>query len=114
MSDYKKIETDVIAGLTEVRLYEETLNHIRENHPEVPILLPIIQEALANAIIRPSYVEASYGGSYEFVDQESTNSSGDPLRVPVKPVGDNSGRIRTAYFASTANPGQVIWRRDDE
>jgi len=89
-------------------------DHIRENHPEVPIHLPSIQTAVESAIANPSHVEASYGNSYIFVDQGSTNKSGDPLRVPVKMIdGTSSGRVKTAYFASTESQKPIVWSRDD-
>jgi hypothetical protein len=113
VSDYKIITTSVLKDIEEVRLYEDTSEHIRENHPEVPILLPSVQSAVEKAIVEPTHVEQSYGGSYVFVDRESTNRSGDPLRVPVKLIGERSGRVRTAYFAETTGPN-VVWRRDNE
>jgi hypothetical protein len=96
-----------------VRLYEETVEHILEEHPEVPVLLPVVQAAVEQAVVRPTHVEKSYGNSYVFVDQDSTNQAGDPLRVPVKVVGQGSGRVRTAYFATTTAPAIVVWRRDN-
>ncbi|WP_341912834.1 hypothetical protein [Ferrovibrio terrae] len=110
MTDYKVIKTNVVPGLTEVRFYQETVGHIRERHPEVPIELPSIEGALASAISDPTHVEKSYGGSYVFVDANSTNRSGDPFRVAVKPVEEGSGRVRTAYFASTDHEPEIIWR----
>lgn len=114
VSDYRLIVTDVIPDLKEVRLYEDTVQHIRDAHPEIPILLPAVQSAVERAISHPAHVEVSYGGSYVFVDGNSTNRAGDPLRVPVKPIGGKSGRVRTAYFATTAATAIVIWKRTDE
>jgi hypothetical protein len=110
--EFKIIKSTVIDGLEEVRLYDETVDKIRRNHPEVPIELPSLHAAVENAIIQPTHVESSHEGSYVFVDSETTNRSGDPLRVPVKPLGSGSGRVRTAYFASTATR-PIIWRRKD-
>ena len=114
MSEYRKLRTVAAIGLEEIRLYEHTLEHIRQEHPEVPILLPMLQSAVESAVMRPTHVEQSYGNSYVFVDATSTNHSGDPLRVPVKAVTGTSGRVRTAYFASTTSARNVVWRRDND
>jgi hypothetical protein len=94
-----------------VRLYEETIVYIIEGNPEVPFGLPSFTHAISGAITLPTHVEKSYGSSYVFVDSESTNASGDPLRVPVKLVEGTSGRVTTAFFATTRGPREIIWRR---
>jgi hypothetical protein len=111
VSDYSVILTNATFGLVEVRLYEDTISHIREHHPEVPILLPCIASAVTNAIANPTHVEGSYGGSFVFVDANTTDASGDPLRIPVKPIEGNSGRVRTVYFAASGSSPNIVWRR---
>ncbi len=113
MSDFRIIETSIISELKEVRLYDETIQHICKEHPEVPINLPSIVIGVEQAVANPTHVEKSYESSYVFVDESSTNSTGDPLRVPVKVIGERSGRIRTAFFASTSGPKEIVWRRSD-
>lgn len=109
---YKIIRTEVLSNVTEVHLYEETIEHVKSNHPEVPIELPSIDASVENAIVNPTHVEVSYNNSYVFVDANSTNSSGDPLRVPIKVVTGTSGRVKTIFFG-TAAPKPIVWTRDE-
>lgn len=109
--EYTLIKTTVFTGVTEVRFYEETVGHIKEEHPEIPIELPSIHGSVEKCIVSPTHVEGSYGNSFVFVDAESTNASGDPLRVPVKIVEGTSARVKTAYFASTSGERNIVWRR---
>ena len=51
MSDYKVIATSVLSILTEVRLYADTIEHVRERHPEIPAELPSIQTAVERAMV---------------------------------------------------------------
>lgn len=113
MDEFVEYKSLVIPEIKFVRFYKDTFLHILENHPEVRIELPSVYGAIGKAIVDPSHVELSYGVSYVFVDFESVNRSGDPLRVPVKLVlPQGSARVRTAYFATVANPA-IIWRRGD-
>jgi hypothetical protein len=105
------INTSVVPEITEVRLYKETMDHIVQEHPEVPFEIPCLRRAITDTIVLPTHVVKSYGTSYVFVDAETTNASGDPLRVPVKLVEGTSGRVRTAYFATTTTSPAIIWRR---
>ena len=115
MSEFKVISTSVIREVATVRIYEETIVHVKEEHPEVPIDLPSIEGAVAAAISEPTHIERSHSNSYVFVHDGMTNKSGDPLRVPVKIIEGTSGRVRTVYFASREAPAQsIVWRRDDE
>src|ERR1700737_241105 len=111
---YKIIPTSVFPGLTEVRLYDETVEHVKANHPEVPLHLVAIHTAVERAIADPNRVERSRGGSYVFVDVRTTNSSGARLRGPVKGVDRTSGRVRTFYFASARNDSDVVYRKQSE
>jgi hypothetical protein len=108
---YIVIKTGILSNITDVRFYEETKHHIEAEHPEVQVYLPSILYAIVNTIAYPTHVEESYGGSYVYVNAETTNASGDPLRVPVKPVEGTSARVRTAYFATTEGPSNIVWRR---
>lgn len=108
---YIVIRTGVLSNITDVRFYEETKDHIEKEHPEVPVYLPSISYAIASTIAYPTHVEESYSGSYVYVDDETTNASGDPLRVPVKLVEGTSARVRTAYFATTEGISNIVWRR---
>ena len=52
MSDnHRRILTNVIPVITEVLLYEETIEHVMRNHPEF-ILLPSIIQAVEKTLAR--------------------------------------------------------------
>jgi hypothetical protein len=108
---FKLIRTVVFAGVSEVRFYDETLDHVKKQHPEIPIDLPSIYEAVEQAVIAPTHIEAGHSNSVIFVDANTTNAFGDPLRVPIKIVAGTSGRIKTLYFASTEDVRRILWRK---
>ena len=107
----KTFISTAIPEITHVRLYEETVEHVCENHPEIPAQLPSMTFAVEQAIVDPTHVEFSHAGAYVFVNTRAVNKSGDPLRVPVKIVEGTSGRIRTFYFASPSRPPKIVWRK---
>jgi hypothetical protein len=113
MSDYRVITTAVMPDIATVRLYDETLDHVRKEHPEVPAELPCIVGAVETAIVSPTHIEQGHGASYVFVSEETTNATGNPLRVPVKPLGEGSARVQTFYFAETSGVRNIVWRRSD-
>lgn len=113
MSDYKTFTTAAAGALVEVRLYDETLDHVRSEHPEVPIELPSMLAAIESAIASPTVVEQSHSNSVVFMDTTTTNQSGDPLRIPVKLVTETSGRIKTVLFASPPTQGNALGKKDD-
>jgi len=111
MSDeFTLIKTTVFSGVTEVRFYSDTLPHILE-HEEIPILLPSVFGSIEQTIINPTHIESSYRNSYVFVNAETTNWSGDPLRIPVKIIEGTSGLLKTVYFASSSGVPNIVWRR---
>ena len=110
--DCQRIRTNVIPAVTEVLLYEETIEHVAHNHPEF-LLMPSIIQAVENTVVNPTSVDQRSENSFVYSDENTTNHSGDPLQVPVKVVQGSSGRVRTFYFASTGNFGNVIWRKSD-
>jgi hypothetical protein len=106
------IETAVIPELQTIELYESTTDHIRERHPELSY--PTMEAAVIAAVSTTTtsvHASRTSKSSVIFVDSQTTNTSGDSLRVPVKIMGDGVGIIRTAYFSSVQSPGEVIWRR---
>lgn len=111
MTEFRIIRTSVIGNISEVRLYDETLEHVKQNHPEVPIELPSLLIAITNAVQQPTHVEVSHTSSYVFVDDGSTNASGNPLRVPVKVIEGTSGLIKTVFFSDTSRPGKIVFER---
>ena len=111
---YESIETNIVDTVETVRLYEETIADLKTKHPEIPVELPSIRQAVRNAVQNPTHVEQSSGESFVFVDSETTNRSGDPLKVPVKLIEDTSARVRTVYFASSTAERNIVWRRTDD
>jgi hypothetical protein len=111
VTDFIVFYTNVYPVITEVRLYEETIEHIKTSHPEVPIELPSVLNAIENAVKEPSWIEVGQTpNSYVYVDHNSTNKSGDPLRVPVKVVEGTSGYVKTAFFANHPSP-KIVWSK---
>jgi hypothetical protein len=96
--------------LIEARLYDSTIQHVKEQHSEVPAELPSIHHAVKMCLLNPTHIEVSYSNSYIFVDYSSANREGHPLRIPVRSVTQTSGRITTFFFA-TASQANVIWRK---
>lgn len=101
--DFKVIATTATPVVTSVRFYAETIEKVKIGHPEIGMAagMPSIETAVASAITTPSRVEQKREKSVVFVDEKSTNSAGDPLRVPVRIVEGTSGRVATFFFAST-------------
>lgn len=101
---YAELETDAAPGIRRVRLYEETISHVRAEHggtftAQFPVEFPFVIQAVAKTVVEPTQVNESYGNSVEFIDENTVNFSGHPLRVYVKRVdGTTSGRVKTFFF----------------
>jgi len=112
VEDYLLIQTHATESVTEVRLYDETLDHIAEEHPEIPVYLPSIQTAIVSAIQSPTHIEQSqHVGAFVFVDAGSTDAFGNPLRVPLKPIAGTSALVKTSFFGKPNYTPTIIWRR---
>jgi len=106
------IKTAVIPELHTIQLHESTTEHIRTAHPELSY--PAMESAVVAAVSTSTtsvHTSRTSANSVVFVDTETTTTSGDPLRVPVKIMGDGIGIIKTAYFASAKSHGDEIWRK---
>ena len=106
---FEIIKTSIISNIEEVRFYTDTVDHIIEEHPDVPILLPSLMGAISTAITAPTQIFQTRDRSFVFVDENTTNSAGDPFRVPVRIVSGSSGRVCTAHFAQSASMKNLIW-----
>ncbi len=110
---FRVISTTAFPLITHVRVYDETIDHIRDEHPEIPIDLPSLLHGVTNTLQNPSYVEqGNRPNTYVYVDSTSTNVSGDPLRVPVKVIEGTSGLLKTAFFATPENPQTIVWTKE--
>lgn len=116
MPDDRKVIKTINCGFPEfvekVDLYDSTLAHIEENHPEEARRLPEIISTIegdATSI----HKSKTHPTAIIFVNENSTReSNGDPLRIPVKVYGENKpGIISTAYFSGSSDPGPVLWSK---
>ena len=113
MSAFRTIRTGVLSQVSNVRLDDETIDHVRAHHPEVPAILPSMIAAVENTLLNPTHIEKSRSHSYVYVDAQTTNASGDPFRVPVKLIDGTSALVKTFFFASTrVSDEAIVWRRD--
>ena len=111
MDDFIAVESAIIPEIREIRLYAETVDHVRKHHPEIPASFPTLEFAVLETLRNPTHVEKSYQSSYVFVNTHSMNRSGDPLRVPIKIVAGTSARVKSFYFATPITEPTIIWRR---
>lgn len=114
---FREYGTDVLPGrIKTVRIYDSTKEHIKEEHPEVPIELPSLEHAVEKAITDPSHVEKGGEKSYVFVDTNSTNRSGHPFRLPVVVVADvdQAGRVATGFFGTKEGPVEKVYERSTD
>jgi hypothetical protein len=105
---FTTIGTAAIPQITEVRLYEETVDHANE-HVEVPAGLPSMVAAVGDAVSNPTHVEKSYSDSYVYVSSTSTDADGYPLRVPVKIVSGTSARVKTYFFGKAEDEVEIVY-----
>ena len=110
--DFLVIST-VIPGVSSVRLYLETIEHIRERHPEVVDLAGV--DGIVATVSTPTRVHdgnTDPGETFVFVS-DNVRYGNASLHVPVKWVDGTSGRVRTAIFKSGSSTSQVLWRVAD-
>jgi hypothetical protein len=100
-----------VAAVTDVRFYWETVKKIADGHPEVYIELPSIMSAAIHTLTSPAMVIKSHSNTYVFLDDKTTNASGDPLQVVVRLVAGASGRVTSVYFAKPSSSSEVVWRK---
>jgi hypothetical protein len=115
-ADYRTIISKGWHSLTIVRLYEETIGHIAEEHAEFRLQLPSQLEGLMNAIAAPMAVHVSTTDPVRSVVlvSECLTYSSDHVHVPVRIVSGTSGRVLTAYFSSGMYGGRLLWSARDE
>ena len=108
---FRIIKTTAIPNITEVRYYDETIEHIREQHAEFSSYLPSLDHAICDAIVNPTHVyQAStspQSSGFRYVSS-STTYEDNLLVVIVKPIETTSGLIKTAYFTGQV-PGNLLY-----
>ena len=112
-SGYLQTGSTSVPGISEIRLYLDTWDHILMGHPEVAT---VGKQGVLEAVQFPSQVYASKTEpEREYIFASSNVSYMDhPLHVPVKLVEGMSGRIATAYFRSSPYQGNLLWERNDD
>ena len=108
---FRIIKTTAIPNITEVRYYDETIEHIREQHAEFSSYFPSLDHAICDAIENPTHVyQAStspQSSGFRYVSSSSTYED-NLLVVIVKPIATTSGLIKTAYFTGQV-PGNLLY-----
>jgi hypothetical protein len=108
---FRIIKTTAIPDITEVRYYDETIDHIREQHTELTNYFPSFDHAICDAIENPTHVyktnTSPQSSGFRYTSTRSTYE-GNPLVVIVKPIETTSGVVKTAYFAGQV-PGNLLY-----
>lgn len=111
---YRVVTTTVITDVQEVFCYDETLDHIVEQHPEFGEFVVSLEHALHDTIAAPTSVLASntalHVNSYRFVSERHTRGN-SCLVVAVKHLEGTSGLLKTAYFTESPK-GKVVYSED--
>ena len=110
---YWQITSTAIAEIESVRLYEETVEHVKERHPEVVGTVGV--EGMKQTISAPTHVFQSKTDpkdGFVFVS-DNVSFQGNPLHVPVKRVEGTSGRVLTAYVSNRPYSSKPLWERGD-
>ena len=116
MSDKSKVIKVVTSGVPElypdVNIYDTTLEHIKDDHPEEFSHLDIVYQTIE----KPHRVHKSKTNprSVILINEECTSASGDPLRVPIKVISATEAIMSTAYFSSSTDQGPLLWSKQDE
>ena len=112
---YRLVLTRAIPQVTEVRLYDETWEHITEGHPEFAGRLPSLEHAVVNTIAEPTAIHMGRFPFAAFVFTSTNNTKGSGayrMVVPVTVVAGTSARVSTAMFSR--EPGTPrVWTKGD-
>lgn len=110
------LSTTSLSWVDSFLLADDTVSHILEQHPEFR-RLPSLFDAVERALQSPTEVFQSVtrpDDSLVFIDAGTTNSSGQPLRVPVGyESSSNVGWVRTSYFQGSGSQGLLVWSNQD-
>jgi hypothetical protein len=93
-----------------IRLTDERLQHIEENHPEMSGQLSKIKEALK----APDQIVQSMsdsGAELYYKDYKKTPVTHKYICIVVKNIKDNLFMI-TAYFTDTIKRGETKWKKE--
>jgi len=113
--DFRVVTVTCISQVTEVRVYEETAKHVLDRHPEISrtfVGIPTFDAAIDKALTDPTYVGRSHSNSYVFVDEDSTNWAGEPLRIPVKVFANTtSAHVKTVFFGTSEEGDDLVYKK---
>lgn len=108
---FRVVATNAIAQVEQVRCYDETLEHIANEHPEFTNFVPSLEHAVHDTIAAPTAVLASnstiHANSYKFVSERHSRGNSH-LVVAVKVLEGTSGLLKTAYFTGE-HSGEVVY-----
>lgn len=116
MSKERKIIKVIASGVPElyppVDIYDTTLEHIKDNHPEEFLRL----DEVYSTIEQPDRVHKSktHPRGLTLINDSCTSSSGDPLRIAIKVVSSTEAILSTAHFSSATDQGQHLWPMPNE
>ena len=105
------VETPIPNILKEVTLYEDVWEgHIVLNHPE----LEGREIDVENSVAQPTKIVQSQTviGTVLFVNESVQDQTGRSLRVATRSSGATHGEVRSAYFSSETNVGELIWSEE--
>lgn len=114
-SGYVVVETTAIAQIAQVRVYDETLPHLGEGHPELSHVIPSLEHAIHDTISQPSEVYESnppHVASYKY-RSENHSYGNNHMVVAVKVVEGTSALLKTVYFSSEVK-GTLVWRQQND
>ena len=110
-TSFRIIETTVIPEVTHVRLYQDTIDKVVEEHEFGEGLTKAPVNMIEDTVKNPTAVYASTGyptGNYIYSSTSNT-FEGNPCNVPVKVVEGTSARVKTAIFTERPK-GTLIWK----
>ncbi len=83
-------------------MYEETIDHVKAEHSaQFPVELPSMINAVSGTLKEPTRTSDSYNNSVEYINDNTINRKGHPLRVYVQKIsGTTSGYMTTFFFGT--------------
>jgi hypothetical protein len=109
---FRVVTTNVIEEVSQVHCYDETLEHIADEHPEFENFLPALEHAVHDTIADPTHVFRSntiqHASGFRFASTRHTKGN-NHLIVAVKIIEGTSALLKTAYFTGNVN-GEALYQ----
>ena len=101
----------IFPGLSSIRMYSGTIQHIEDKHPEVLANAGI--EGVIETVSKPTKVfMGNVPDSLVFVNSNVTYGRA-VLNVPVHLEGNDSAKVRTAIFMRKEQSSLLVWSPND-